>query len=256
MNSVLCDIVCCNICGVKIISEDVSQRNGLVCNLSIKCVNCKSTKTFWTSEKSEKKNNLFDTNLRYYYGLRCIGKGYSAGRVLCGMLNLSNPPTNTIRYTSLVGSSVKTFAEKSMKAATREAVVENEGNSDIAISFDGSWQKRGFQSKNSCASAISVDNGKVVDVEVVGMSALELGVLDAVITFNDGYSGRLQVLEDLGLQIGFNTMKSMTALDKERIKKAEIAVSNMTKEARSKRRRAALGDQDREKDEDYQPGGF
>ena len=29
----------------------------------------------------------------------------------------------------------------------------------------------------------------------VGMSTLELGVLDAVITFNDGYSGRLQVLE-------------------------------------------------------------
>lgn len=497
--SALCETVCCRICGGEIeISEKISQRNGLVCTLQIMCLNCKSEKTFKTSEVSV-KNGLFDTNLRYFYGLRCIGKGHYAGKVLCGLLNLPSPPTKSIKYNSIVRSSVKAYAMESMTTAAEQAVAEN-GSSDIAISFDGSWQKRGFQSKNSCASIISIDNGKVLDVDVltkycqgcrqagkstekqtkhemncqrnydgtsggmevasavkmfqrsqhdravrymsflgdgdsrsykavveskpygdlsitklecinhvqkrmgtrlrrlkqqlgstklsdglsirrrltdkqidqitqyygmairsnrdnldgmkravwaiyfhklstdaepihnlcstewckylkakeegkvetflhkitipkavvlamkpvfqdlaqpellkkclkgktqnanesfnnvvwsripknvfVGRSVLELGVFDAVLTFNDGYSGRLKVLEYLGIHKGYNTHQSVMDLDQLRIMKAEIATNNMSKEARSKRRRAALGEEDEVGDEDYHPGGF
>ena len=47
------------------------------------------------------------------------------------MLNLPNPQTNADRYIYIVGSNVRTVAEESIKAATREAL------------FDGSWQKEG-----------------------------------------------------------------------------------------------------------------
>ncbi|GBO30152.1 hypothetical protein AVEN_1068-1, partial [Araneus ventricosus] len=46
----------------------------------------------------------------------------------------------------------------------------NKNNSDIrqcGVSVDGTLQKRGHTSLNGCVSVISVDNGKVVDVEVM-----------------------------------------------------------------------------------------
>ncbi|GFT20548.1 hypothetical protein TNCV_2183851 [Trichonephila clavipes] len=37
---------------------------------------------------------------------------------------------------------------------------------DLAVAVDGSWQKRGFSSKNGLLTVTSVDTGKVIDVEV------------------------------------------------------------------------------------------
>ncbi|GFT37567.1 uncharacterized protein TNCV_546021 [Trichonephila clavipes] len=54
--------------------------------------------------------------------------------------------------------------EHSMAEAVREAVDENDGKRDLAV--DGSWQKRGFSSKNGLLTVTSVDTGKVIDVEV------------------------------------------------------------------------------------------
>ncbi|GFU52592.1 uncharacterized protein TNCV_617081 [Trichonephila clavipes] len=56
--------------------------------------------------------------------------------------------------------------EHSMTEAVREAVDENDGKRDLAVAVDGSWQKRGFSSKNGLVTVTSVDTGKVIDVEV------------------------------------------------------------------------------------------
>ncbi|GFV11189.1 uncharacterized protein TNCV_2719321 [Trichonephila clavipes] len=48
----------------------------------------------------------------------------------------------------------------------RKAVDENDGKRDLAVAVDGSWQKRGFSSKNGLVTVTSVDTGKVIDVEV------------------------------------------------------------------------------------------
>ncbi|GFU68859.1 uncharacterized protein TNCV_1548431 [Trichonephila clavipes] len=56
--------------------------------------------------------------------------------------------------------------EHSMAEAVREAVDENDGKRDLAVAVEGSWQKRGFSSKNGLVTVTSVDTGKVIDVEV------------------------------------------------------------------------------------------
>ena len=38
---------------------------------------------------------------------------------------------------------------------------------DVGVSVDGIWQRRGFSSNNSVVTAISIDTGKVVDVEIM-----------------------------------------------------------------------------------------
>lgn len=82
--------VCCKQCGGEVTpEEDLDVRNGLACKLLVSCKNCNDNiNSVWTSEKVE-KSNLFDVNIRLFYGLRSIGKGAEAGKVLCGLLNLT-----------------------------------------------------------------------------------------------------------------------------------------------------------------------
>jgi hypothetical protein len=57
-----------------------------------------------------------------------------------------------------------------MNEAAEEAVLENMENQnprDISAAFDGTWQKRGYQSKNGVVTCTSVDTGKVIDVSVL-----------------------------------------------------------------------------------------
>ena len=53
-----------------------------------------------------------------------------------------------------------------MSAAAIEAVKE-EGTTDIGVSVDGTWQKRGFSSLNGVVAAISTSNFKVLDVKTM-----------------------------------------------------------------------------------------
>ena len=41
---------------------------------------------------------------------------------------------------------------------------------DCGISCDGTWQKRGFSSRNGCVTAICVDTGKVLDVKALSQA--------------------------------------------------------------------------------------
>lgn len=156
----------CNLCGGNLrLTEVEEQRNGLACKFSLLCLACDNQNVFWNSKQCD--NNLYEVNLRMFYGLRCIGKGGEGGKVLCGLLNLPRPSTAYTKYTKILGECVSNVSERSMISATKEAVQENGGDIDISIAFDGTWQKRGYKSKNGCCTVTSVDTGKVLDVDVL-----------------------------------------------------------------------------------------
>ncbi|GFY20355.1 hypothetical protein TNCV_209871 [Trichonephila clavipes] len=66
---------------------------------------------------------------------------------------------------------VQEVAEESMIKAATEIVDKKQNlSSDIVkcgISVDSTWQRRGYTSMNGCVAAISVDTGKVLDIEVI-----------------------------------------------------------------------------------------
>ena len=65
--------------------------------------------------------------------------------------------------------SVKEVATEVMQDAVEE-IREDAGDdeiTDVSISCDGTWQKRGFTSLNGAVVIISTDTGKVLDVEVM-----------------------------------------------------------------------------------------
>ncbi|GFS67705.1 hypothetical protein NPIL_601861, partial [Nephila pilipes] len=55
------------------------------------------------------------------------------------------------------GMQLETCRKYVWQEAVHEAVEENEGGRDIAVAVDGSWQKRGFSSKNGVVTVTSVD---------------------------------------------------------------------------------------------------
>ena len=74
------------------------------------------------------------------HGLRPNDKGREAGKVICAVLHIPQPPTSFSIYSKTVGSAVAEVSEFSMMKAARESVRENkEGDSsDITTCFDGS----------------------------------------------------------------------------------------------------------------------
>ncbi|GFX90340.1 uncharacterized protein TNCV_3849151 [Trichonephila clavipes] len=119
---------------------------------------------------SKKTLNCPEVNTRFVYGMRQIGKCFSAGFKLCGTLNL--PRLSKTAYTNhenklmLVNSEV---SELSMQKAASELLVLHPTKNKIVecgISVDGTWQRRGYSSMNGCVAALSVDTGKVVDIEI------------------------------------------------------------------------------------------
>ena len=61
-------------------------------------------------------------------------------------------------------------AEAEMQKAVKEVCDINKATeddiADVAVSCDGTWARRGFQSLYGIVSAISVQTGKVVDIEM------------------------------------------------------------------------------------------
>ncbi|KAG8245502.1 hypothetical protein J6590_104887 [Homalodisca vitripennis] len=101
-----------------------------------------------------------------------------------------------------------------------------------------------------------VEWSRVPKNDFVGRNTLELGVYDAIVTFNEGNIGRIKVLEKLGItDLGKNTLEALKIAYASRVRKAELAAQLATKEARIKRRRQRLAEEEVD-DSDYSPGGL
>ncbi|GFV63185.1 uncharacterized protein TNCV_2077171 [Trichonephila clavipes] len=131
--------------------EDVSS--GSTCNVKVSL--------------RQKMNGSCLINSSIVLGLRIIGKGFSAGKKLCAFLVLPflsklvfrNQERKLLKATERV-------AQENINAALSEIKGSN-SFTKCGISIDGTWQRRGYSSLNGCVSAISVDTGKILDIEVM-----------------------------------------------------------------------------------------
>ncbi|GFX66072.1 DUF4817 domain-containing protein [Trichonephila clavipes] len=157
-------ILCCPECyatGLKL-AED--SKEGLCSNLCVAC-SCWRFMTGFTSTLKKIRNSL--SILLLVFGLRLIGRGFTAGKKLLCTLNLPCISKNTFRAHELkLLEAVQLCSEENMKAASKE--VQNfKKSTTCGVSVDGSWQRRGHMSLNGCVSVISIDTGKILDLEVM-----------------------------------------------------------------------------------------
>ena len=81
-------------------------------------------------------------------------------------MNLPKPMTraNYNKMSHMIRDACKETAVETMNEAAHN-LKKDDALTDVAISADGSWQRRGFSSLNGFVSAISMDSGKVLDIQ-------------------------------------------------------------------------------------------
>ncbi|GBM75320.1 hypothetical protein AVEN_126693-1 [Araneus ventricosus] len=157
--------VCCPQClktGLKL-TED--SRFGLCSDFTLTC-KCGYMNGFTSTAKIGRKSTL---NPLLVLGLRLIGKGFTAGKKLLCIVNLPFMSKSTFRrYEDQLLKAVRCAADKNMKEAAAEVRTKTK-TSSCGVSVDGTWQRRGHNSLNGCVSAISIDTGKVLDLEPMSL---------------------------------------------------------------------------------------
>ena len=164
MQSLICPL-CLRNC-VKLY-ENSKLRKGLASSLYIKC-DCEFEKRFYTSERC---GSAFEVNQRVTYAMRSCGQGYAGIEKFTTFMNMPPPMTaNNYKKTARnVREAAILVAEITMKDAAEELRSQSNASedeiADTAVSCDGTWQKCGYSSLNGVTTVISMENGKVLDIE-------------------------------------------------------------------------------------------
>ncbi|GFU63451.1 uncharacterized protein TNCV_44971 [Trichonephila clavipes] len=156
----------CKMCNSGLDMQVLKGKSGLAITFVLKCFACPYRVEFSSSNFHE-GTQIATINARFVYAMRSIGKGAEAGRMFCGVMNLPQPPTRFAPYCKRILNAAKLVYEDSIQNAAKEAICENEGNKNIAVAVDGTWQKRGYTSLNGVVTVTSIDTGKVIDVDIL-----------------------------------------------------------------------------------------
>ena len=125
-----------------------NKKKGLPSFLSVNCSNCGYSKESYTSQtlcnSKDKGMKPMEVNSRAVYAARTVGQGYSGLEKLWNVqLTSTDHPKKKIDIISnVLGESAKEIAESSMLDATNEFCKGVAGLADIAVSIDGTWQKK------------------------------------------------------------------------------------------------------------------
>ncbi|GFX33368.1 uncharacterized protein TNCV_812301 [Trichonephila clavipes] len=173
-------LLCCPRCFEEgiLLSEDSTY--GFCSNFVIRCKHW----DFYSGFSSSKKTlNCSEVNTRFVYGVRQIGKGFSAGFKLCGTLNL--PRLSKTAYTNhenKLMSLISEVSELSMQKAASELLVLHPTKNKIVecgISIDGTWQRRG-KLTDSFIDRLQNYYGIAVRSNVGNLSGLQQNVIAAL----------------------------------------------------------------------------
>ncbi|GFS80505.1 uncharacterized protein TNCV_3178871 [Trichonephila clavipes] len=156
----------CKMCKSGLDMQVLKGKSELAITFVLKCFACPYRVEFSSSNFHE-GTQIATINTRFVYAMRSIVKGAEAGRMFCGVMNLPQPLTRFSPYGKRILNAAKLVYEDSIQNAAQEAIWENEGNKNIAVDVDGTWHKRGYTSLNGVVTVISIDTGKVIDVDIL-----------------------------------------------------------------------------------------
>lgn len=163
--------VSCRICRGEIFITE-QKTVGLSSLFEVTCPRkCGVLKKFRNCELvkgSQSQTNESEANRRLTYASQILGIKHSGMQKLCAMMDLPAAVSQKTydKTIKIIHANITAQSEQSMlKAADEEAL--SEGSRDLTASGDGTWQRRGFSSKNGAVSLIGANTGKALDVEVM-----------------------------------------------------------------------------------------
>ena len=128
---------------------------------------CKDKSVLFTSKKC---GRVYEANRRFPLAMFSIGKHHTGAKRFLGNMNMPPPPHRQSwrNHKKQIEKATKLVASASMQEAAQE-MKTTDPHTDIQVSCDGTWHRRGFSSKNGIVTLLSVNgrNSKVIDTETL-----------------------------------------------------------------------------------------
>ena len=179
--------LCCPYCKhTGVIFETHKGEDMGFCNFAnLYCKLCDTViRESYLSERiksSQPGNSTFEVNVRSAFAFMGLGCGYNAMRDWTGMMNIPSCPNKKPYHSSkdkLLTGSKETFQETAKqsvdiirsKYAEIGVMPDKDGILDIAVSYDGTWQRRGggvHSSHNGAGAVIDLLTGLPLDYEIL-----------------------------------------------------------------------------------------
>lgn len=163
----------CPSCSVSGLKLEAKQKSGFNSELTVKCENCEGSIASVSSSMKISDEAGYDVNTRVVKAFSSISKGHAAVEQFsmimnmdCISKNLYNKCSVTVQKLgkmsgieclSKARARVRAYCLKENSDLTDDSVI------DLAVSFDGSWHKRGFTSNYGVGSVIHIETGLVID---------------------------------------------------------------------------------------------
>lgn len=157
-----------------------TERNGLAEALFLKCCECQVVTPLPTSRRlGGRGGGSFEVNRRA--AIASCHLGHAGLTQICALMNLPPPvaPEAYNKHLIQIERASKIQAQEVMNDAAERLIhkvsieqpddIEQDGENiiaHVAVTVDGTWQKRGHSSKIGVVFVISVDTGEILDCEV------------------------------------------------------------------------------------------
>lgn len=146
-------------CNQELQLQEATYHRGWTVQYRWFCPKCKFEKKFSNSSYRDYQSQL---NLQLAMAIRATGQNHFQFANFCTIMDMHQPPERLIDLERKILRPVQQIAEQSMKKWTKREV-ERSGSKDLLVSVDGTWQKRGFCSKNGISIIASPESGKILD---------------------------------------------------------------------------------------------
>lgn len=170
------------------------SRTGCASEWALRCKDPKCSSyehsSYSNFYSTHKNNRYFDINRTMVLAFRLIGRGYSAAVKFTSILNLPNPVKRGpwSEHTKAISEVAMELLQEELKNAAlelkkyklakddKEAITDKlakETVVDAGVSVDGSWSSRGWSARDGVVAVLSIDTGKVLDVEYLSNGCSE-----------------------------------------------------------------------------------
>lgn len=118
---------------------------------------------------------MYELNRRFIFVMRGLGLGLAGCKKFCGLMDLSRSFLNQSTYDFYINKiheciiivTEKLFSSVATEEKQLTSLANNmEDTTDVTVSGDGTWKKRGFASLYGVSSLIKYHSGNVLDVIV------------------------------------------------------------------------------------------
>ena len=163
--------------------EDKSKRYGFASCLTLQCTSCSASNEFYSSTHKAPKS-AFAVNERASFAFRMFGGGHATLSKFAEVMDMPKPVSRQCVKERILHA-VDAAEEEAKLSMTNAAIAlqaaastAESPQSNVEVSFDGSWSQRGYTAAYGYGAVVSVRSGKVLDYHVASKVCPECAVWD------------------------------------------------------------------------------